>query len=166
MVRRREMQKEFSLKDAIERADKGQLEEWIHEFLLGEGSNEGFSKGLKLTHRYYMYPVKMPLNLFKRCCGPEENMRFRTDTESFEKKVARMQNDIEEGWDVPPLIIGYYDDTFELNDGNHRFEALVRSGAKEYYTIIWITEKKDYEEFEKKYFGYYDTLKMLANAKH
>lgn len=46
-----------------------------------------FSDGLKLFDRYFMGPVKMPLNLFKRCCGPEENMRWVLQKSLSEKKT-------------------------------------------------------------------------------
>ena len=42
-------------------------------------------------------------------------------------------------------------DGFELNDGNHRFEAYNRLGIEEYYVIVWITEKQEYELFMEKY---------------
>ena len=40
---------------------------------------------------------------------------------------------------------------FELNDGNHRHEALVRLGAISCQVIIWITEAHELELFTKRY---------------
>lgn len=48
-------------------------------YLLEDGRNVPFSDGLKLFERYYIGPVKMPLELFHRCTGPEENMKYRID---------------------------------------------------------------------------------------
>lgn len=45
-------------------------------------------------------------------------------------------------------------DGFELNDGNHRFEAYNRLGIEEYYVIVRITEKQEYELFMEKYSQY------------
>ena len=45
-------------------------------------------------------------------------------------------------------------DGFELNDGNHRFEACSRLGIGEYPVIVWITEKQEYELFMEKYSQY------------
>ena len=39
--------------------------------------NEDFSKGLKLEPRKYYSPCLMDLNIFERCCGPEEGIKFR-----------------------------------------------------------------------------------------
>lgn len=36
---------------------------------------------------------------------------------------------------------------FTLNDGNHRYKALIRNGYTEHYVIIWTTSKSDYEDF-------------------
>ena len=52
---------------------------------------------------------------------------------------------------MPPLIVHYLiengktEEEFELNDGNHRLEAYSRLGIEEYYVIIWITEKNEYD---------------------
>lgn len=57
--------------------------------------------------------------------------------------------------DMPPLIVHFLvengKDYFELNDGNHRLEAYQRLGIEEYYVIVWITEKYEYELFMEKY---------------
>lgn len=55
---------------------------------------------------------------------------------------------------MPPLIVHYVNGEFELNDGNHRLEAYSRLGIKEYYVIIWITEKEEYAVFIEEYSKY------------
>ena len=88
------MEYECTLSSAQSFAKNGKLEEWVHTYLLSDGHNKDFSDGLKLFDRYFLGPVKMPLSLLTRCCGPEENMKWRINEEWFEK-----------------------------NDGNHRLEA-------------------------------------------
>jgi len=107
-----------------------------------------------LFDRYFLGPVKMPLSLFKRCCGPEEDMKWVIPKANFEEKVNQLMQVINENEDMPPLIVSYVDGHFELNDGNHRLEAYNRLGIEEYYVIVWITEKEDYTEFMEKYSGY------------
>ena len=63
------------LSSAKEYVANGKIEEWIHKYQLSDGHNAEFSHGLKLFDRYFLGPIKMPLFLFSRCCGPEENMR-------------------------------------------------------------------------------------------
>ncbi len=141
-------------------AAAGQLEEWVHAYLLSDGHNREFSDGLKLLDRYFLGPVTMPLALFTRYCGPEETMRWRINREWFEKHVQELQEVIQRGEDMPPLIVHYLIDPlrpegeFELNDGNHRLEAYNRLGIREYPTIIWITEEGEYRQFLAQYAQY------------
>lgn len=143
-----------ALSSAMAYAAEGKLEEWVHAYLLSDGHNREFSDGLKLFDRYFLGPVRMPLTLFERCCGPEEEMRFRVDGEWFERRVSELMEVIRREKDMPPLIVHYVDGGFELNDGNHRFEAYSRLGIESYYVIVWITEKAEYDEFRQKYAEY------------
>lgn len=150
------MEYQCTLSSAVSYAKQNRLEDWVHEYLLSDGHNKDFSEGLKLFPRYFLGPVKMPLALFHRCCGPEENMKWQVNGEWFEKHVAELERVIKCVPDMPPLIVHYVDGDFELNDGNHRFEAYARLGIKEYYVIIWITEKEEYDMFLSKYSPYLD----------
>ncbi len=155
------MEYKCTLSSAQVYAKNAKLEDWVHTYLLSDGHNKEFSDGLKLFDRYFLGPIRMPLALFSRCCGPEENMKWRINTEWFEKHVAELENVIKTEKDMPPLIVHFVDGGFELNDGNHRFEAYSRLGIKEYYVIIWITEKHQYELFVSKYSEY---LKIINHA--
>jgi hypothetical protein len=145
------MEYRSTLTSAQEYARNGKLEDWVHSYLLSDANNKEFSDGLKLLNRLFLGPIKMPLSLFSRCCGPEESMKWKVDAEWFEKKVTNLANVIKIEKDMPPLIVHFIDDEFELNDGNHRHEAYFRLGIKEINVIIWITEKHEYELFLSKY---------------
>lgn len=155
------MEYKCTLSSAEHFAKHNRLEEWVHSYLLSDGHNKDFSDGLKLYDRYFLGPVKMPLSLFTRCCGPEENMRWRINREWFEKHVGELAEVIKTEKDMAPLIVHYFTDNdnpegaFELNDGNHRFEAYSRLGIKETYVIVWITEKSEYDLFISKYSEYF-----------
>jgi hypothetical protein len=122
------MEEIFTGKSAREYSNAGRLEEWVHKFLCSEGNNIDFSNGLKLEKRYYIGPIKMPLHLFERCCGPEDNMKYRINEDGFKGRVSEISKRINTGWDVPPLIINFSNNSFELNDGNHRYQAMINSG--------------------------------------
>ena len=140
-----------SLSSAKEFAEANKLEEWVHLFLLSDGHNKTLSAGLKLFDRYYLGPLTMPLSLFSRCCGPEENIKYQVNAEWFEKRVQSLKKILQSNDDMPPLIVHYFDHDFEICDGNHRLEALTQLGVKEYPVIVWITEKDEYEEFVESY---------------
>lgn len=154
------MDYECTLSCALACAQNGKLEDWVHAYLLSDGHNKPFSDGLKLFDRTFLGPVKMPLSLFTRCCGPEEGMRWRISRDWFEKHVEDLAGVIESEADLPPLIVHYLipegktEGEFELNDGNHRHEAYARLGVKEYYVIVWITEQNEVDQFKEKYGQY------------
>ena len=76
-----------ALSSAKEYSAAGKLEEWVHTYLLSDGNNKEFSDGLRLFDRFFIGPVKMPLKLFTRCCGPEENMKYRVT--SKKRRICR-----------------------------------------------------------------------------
>jgi len=138
----KEMEYKPTLSSASNYADVNRLEEWIHLFLCGEGNNKDFSDGLKLRPRKFFAPEIMSFSKFERCCGPECNMKFQIPEENFLKRVEDIASLYNKGdWDMPPLIINREDNKYELNDGNHRLEALKKLGIDQYWVIIWETEK-------------------------
>ena len=140
-----------SLTSAIEYAKNGRIEEWIHEYLLSDGKNKAFSDGLSLQKRYYIGPVEFPTSLLCRCCGPEENMRYRVNEGGFERKVLSLMSSISAGCDLPPIMVNFADGELTLSDGNHRFEAYTRLGVNKCYAIIWMSSESHVAEFEEKY---------------
>ena len=143
-----------SLSSAREYAKAEKLDSWIHLYLNEDGRNITFSDGLKLFDRYYLSPVQMPLSLFRRCAGPEPEMKYRIHPEWFAKKVADLEKAIQTEPDMPPLIVHYVDGEFELNDGNHRHKAYENLGIEKVWVIVWITEPEEYEDFMAKYGEY------------
>jgi len=127
---------------AVEYAKADKLEQWIHLFLCGEGNNKAFSDGLKLEPRCYHKPEMMNLDNFKRCCGPESNMKWQIPESGFIKHVDGIASFYNTGnWDMPPLIVQLDKNRYELNDGNHRYEALKKLGITKYWVLIWETVK-------------------------
>lgn len=126
-------------------ATAGRLDEWVHHYLLSDGDNEAFSVGLKEEEAVFLGPVTMPMSLFTRCSGPvEEGLTFRVDAGWWAYKVERIMQAVQAGADLPPLIIGWRGDAdaFELNDGNHRWEAFRQLGIGAYPVILWCHEEE------------------------
>ena len=136
---------------AEEYAECGLLEEWVHTYLLFERKNKAFSDDLYMEDRYFIGPVKMPLTLFHRSSGPEEQMKWRVNATVFRDRVKNWTTRIADGETTPPLIIGYTDGKFEINCNNPLFEALTCLGWESYPVIIWMSQRTDYEGFIEKY---------------
>lgn len=150
-----------TLSCAQEWSRQGRLEEWLHAYLLSDGDNKPFSDGLKMVDRIFLGPFSMPLNLFQRCTGPvEEGLKYQVHPEVWERNVQHLMDAIQRQADIPPLIVHYLIPEggqmgeFELNDGNHRWEAYSRLGIQEAHVIVWSTDKDEYEQFMDRYGEY------------
>ncbi|MBO7744576.1 ParB N-terminal domain-containing protein [Paenibacillus sp. MWE-103] len=133
----------FTPQEAAAYAAEGCLEEWVHLFLKTAGGNLPFSDGLKLQKRYWAGPVLLPLGELERCCGPEPEMEFRSPPDSWDAHVAELEALLREGWAYPPLIAQAADGKLSIRDGNHRHEALRRTGASSCWTIVWGSESRE-----------------------
>jgi len=129
-----------TLSSAIEFSKADKLEKWIHLFLCGEGNNKAFSDGLKLEPRRFYSPKMIELDKLERCCGPEKNMKFQIPKKNFIKRINDIISAYNKGdWDMPPLIVYRKEKVYEINDGNHRYEALKKVGINKYWVIMWET---------------------------
>ena len=142
-------------------AEAGKLDAWIHLYLNEEGRNIPFSDGLKLFDRYYFSPALFPVRLFRRCAGPEPEMKYRIDPDWWEHKVKELEKAVQADPDMPPLIVHYVDGEFELNDGNHRHKAYENLGIEKAWVIIWITEESERDDFMEKYGEYVKDCKVI-----
>ena len=150
-----------TLSSAKAYGEAGKMDAWIHLYLNEEGRNIPFSDGLKLFARYYFSPALFPVSLFKRCAGPEPEMKYRIDKDWWEQRVAGLGKSIQDDPDMPPLMVHYVDGEFELNDGNHRHKAYENLGIENAWVIIWITEKEELDDFMEKYGGYVKDSKVI-----
>ena len=143
-----------TLASAMEYGREEKTDAWVHLYLNEEGRNIPFSDGLKLFDRYFISPAQFPINLFHRCAGPEEDMKYRIDKGWWEHKLSEITKAVEEGKEMPPMIVHYVDGEFELNDGNHRHKVYENLGIETDWVIIWITEEEELTDFMNKYGGY------------
>ena len=146
-----------TLTNARQAAAQGELEQWIHTYLLTDGNNKALSDGLKKFDRIFHLPVSFPLQGFTRNTGPEPNMQYKIHPEWFEVHVGQLMDAFTAGEDLPPLIVHYFipEDKelgrFEINDGNHRLEAFRRLGVERYHVIFWCTEQHEYDQLMERY---------------
>ncbi len=58
-----------------------------------------------------------------------------------------MGDSIEQGWEPPPLLAQWCDGALLLHDGNHRYEALVRAGARSAWVLLWFDDPSERDAF-------------------
>lgn len=127
----------FTLKSAMEYAQKDDIETWIHHFLNGEGNNVGLSDGLKMKKRYWIGPIEIELRHLERVVGPEQHMEYIEDENWWDYNMNQICNRLDEGWDMPPLIAENRNGVFSIRDGNHRLGALQKLKKEKCFVIIW-----------------------------
>ena len=132
------MKTDFTLSAAQQHARDGKLEEWIHHYLTtGAWANSALSDGLKLQKRWWIGPTRMPLTALTRCCGPEPTMEFVQPVDRWEQRVTHIADGLNRVEDLPPLIVQYHADAYNIRDGNHRHEAMRRKDWMHCWVLIW-----------------------------
>jgi hypothetical protein len=129
----------FDLASARRAADAGETATWVGEFLATEGGNEILAAALAQDPHWWAGPLWLPLDRLERLAGPEdEDVLCVIDPEEWEDDVAAMEEELESGWEPPPLLAQHEPDgRLLLQDGNHRFEALSRDGAEGAWVLIY-----------------------------
>ena len=146
----------FSIKELKSYSKEGKLAEWVFAFLDGPGINKPMADGLKLRkeegYHSWIGPINFPLQELTRCTGPEKDAEYSESLKKWNTRVDSMAQEIKTGWEAPALIVNPRPwPTLSIRDGNHRYEALIRSGKKKYYTIFWFDTPKDRQKFFRKY---------------
>ncbi len=139
----------MSLKIALEMSKKGNIEDWVHNFLIQPDphGNIGLLNGLKLQKRYWIGPIKIALSNLIQGCGPDPSFQFYEKKENWIVTIEKFVNKLKNGEIPPPLITEFHNNLIHIADGNHRYAALKEFGYKEYWCIVWFNSEKDYNSF-------------------
>jgi hypothetical protein len=63
-----------------------------------------------------------------------------------------MEESVEQGWEPPPLLAEFRDGRLLLQDGNHRYEALVRAGAPSAWVLVYFDDTAERDAFSRERF--------------
>jgi hypothetical protein len=93
--------------------------------------------------------VRVPIDLLERLAGPDDEGEVVCPVapEEWEDDVGAMEASIEDGWEPPPLLAEHRDGRLLLQDGNHRYEAMVRTGETEAWVIVWFDDPASRDRF-------------------
>lgn len=130
----------YTLASALEADKNEELFQWAQDYLRGEGWNSGLADHLIEEKPSITKLIEFPLNKLKRIMGPEQGMNFVEASDVWEKRVSNLVEIIKGGKEIPPLIVTDFWKPFELSDGSHRHEALIRSGYDKYWTIFFFKD--------------------------
>jgi FMN phosphatase YigB (HAD superfamily) len=142
----------FTVAGAARAAESGELAQWVGEFLASRGSdNAVLAAALAAEPHWWLGPVRVPLTDLHRLAGPEDDALCAIDPTEWEDDTSQMAASIDAGWEPPPLLAEHREGRLLLQDGNHRYEALRRSGAGDAWVIIWFDEPEGPEGFARRH---------------
>ncbi len=139
----------FSLASARAAAAAGETALWVGEFLASRGSgNEVLAAALAERPHAWFGPLLIPLSHLVRLAGPEPEATCPIDPAAWSHDVEAMEASFERGWAMPPLLAELRDGRLLLQDGNHRYEALVREGETSAWVLVWCDDPAAGDELE------------------
>jgi hypothetical protein len=138
----------FDLESARQAAERDETALWVGDFLASLGSdNAVLAAALAQREHWWVGPISLPLDALTRLAGPEDDALVPVADREWEHDVSEMEESVEDGWDPPPLLAEFQDGRLLLQDGNHRYEALVRAGADHAWVLVYFDHPDEREAF-------------------
>jgi hypothetical protein len=142
----------FTLASAVGAARRGDLPRWVGDFLASRGSdNAVLAAALAQEPHRWFGPLRLPIDDLVRLAGPEDDALCPIEEDEWEDDVGSMEEQVEEGWEPPPLLAELKDGELLVQDGNHRYEALQRAGEGEAWVIVWADDPAEADGFARRY---------------
>lgn len=135
-----------SIQNALEAIRSDKIMKWVQEYLTTEGSNQGLAKELEKAKPEFVKLIEFPLSKLVRIMGPEQTMIYVEPIQKWEERVEKIIEDNIGEIQLPPIIITDLWKMFEIADGNHRHEALLRMGLSKYWTLFLFTKKENLKD--------------------
>jgi hypothetical protein len=129
---------QYTLRSALDAARRDQVAQWVGDFLASRGSdNATLAAALAQGEHAWFGPWLIRLEDLVPLAGPDDDAPCPVEPDEWEADVDALEESVEGGWTPPPLLAEYRDGRFLLQDGNHRYEALLRAGESEAWVIVW-----------------------------
>ncbi len=125
-----------SLTSAFEADKNGGLKNWVISYLNSTGNNHKLAQIIQDTPCRRVELIEASLDNLTRICGPETGMAFFEDTHVWETRITALQQGLDDGAELPPLIVTDFWTASQISDGAHRHEALKRNGFLKYWIIF------------------------------
>jgi hypothetical protein len=141
----------FDLASARQAAEHDETALWVGDFLASRGSdNTVLAAALAQREHWWLGPISLPLDALIRLAGPEDDALVPVADKEWEHDVSEMEESVEDGWEPPPLLAEFQNGRLLLQDGNHRYEALVRAGASHAWVLIYFDNPDEREAFSRR----------------
>ncbi len=141
-------ERRFDLASARRAAEHDETALWVGDLLASRGSdNEVLAAALAQREHWWVGPISLPLSELTRLAGPEDDALCQVPDDEWEDDVSEMEESVDHGWEPPPLLAQFQDGKLLLQDGNHRYEALERSGARTAWVLVYFDNAGDRDRF-------------------
>lgn len=138
----------FGLAAALAAAERDEIALWVGDFLASLGSdNEVLAAALAQRPHWWLGPLELPLDRLVRLAGPEDDALCQVDDDEWDDDVEAMAESLDDGWRPPPLLAEHQDGRLLLQDGNHRFEAMVRAGETHGWVLVYFASAAERDAF-------------------
>ena len=137
-------------------ARDGNLEEWVHKYLLsgrGGKSDPEFSEGLRQEKRWWNGPLELHLNDLSPAVGTDPGMEYVVDMSYWDARISKLARSFANPTSLPPLIAEYRAGELSIRDGNSRYGAMKLLGWPTCWVIIWYNSESDYQQHNEILFG-------------
>lgn len=140
---------EFSVDGAREAAGRDELDEWVARFLASPGSdNAELARLLSERLAWWAGPMQVPISRLHRLAGPPgDPVLCPVDDDYWRDDVEELGEKVEDGFELPPVIVAFRRDQLVLEDGNHRVEALRRAGEEKAWALVGFESADDLDRF-------------------
>lgn len=140
---------EFTTDAARRSAARDELGDWVRRFLCSPGSdNADLADQLAEEPRWWLGPVRLPLDQLHRLAGPPgAPVVQEVEDDEWRDDVDDLAQSITDGLEPAPVIVTDKGDHLMVEDGNHRLEAIRRSGAESAWAIVGFTGPGERDRF-------------------
>jgi len=141
---------QYSVDAAREAAERDALDRWVADFLGSPGSdNAPLADKLAKRCRWWLGPVQLPIDRLHRLAGPPDQpvLVAIDDEDWWRDDVEDLSEQIERGWEPPPVIVTWKDRQLVVEDGNHRLEGMRRAGVEEAWAVLGFEREDERDEF-------------------
>lgn len=134
---------------AQKRAQKGEIEDWAHEFLCsgkGNDTNPAFSESLKREKRWWNGPIVVDLAELSPAVGDQPRLAYVVSKEDWHLWTSNLAKTFTTLEALPPLIVEYRAGELSIRDGNTRYGAMQLLGWPTCWIVIWYNTEADFLE--------------------
>jgi hypothetical protein len=141
--------REFSTEGARDAAARDDLAGWVQRFLASPGSdNAELGEQLADELSWWVGPVLLPIDRMHRLAGPPGHpVLCPVDEDAWDDRPGEIAERVDDGDDLPPVILSQRDDQLVLEDGNHRVEGLRQSGHGRAWSVVGFERRQDRDRF-------------------